>query len=89
MGFGVGHPDLVLYRMVKAGESGLNLSLNDLIDREVIIPSLFDIVKSFFTRKQILIKIKAYPNKLIKKLQVVQRGVDKEIEKKLKNAKVD
>jgi len=87
MGFGLGSPDLALYRLLKGGESGLNLSLNDLYDRIIIIPNLYEIVKSFFTRKKIIVTIKAYPNKIINRLQTIQRGVDKEIERKIQEAK--
>lgn len=87
MGFGLGHPSLALYRSIKGGESGLNLRLSDLLDREVIVPNLYEIVKSFFTRKTLSIKIKAYPNKIIEQLYIIQRGVDKQIEKEIEKGK--
>ena len=87
MGSGVGHPDLALYRSIKAGETGLNLRLSDLLDREVELPSLFTIIRSFFTKERLIIKFKAYPIKVIERLHAIQRGVDKEVKRIIDKAK--
>lgn len=87
MGSGVGHPDLALYRSVKAGEAGLNLRLSDLIDREIELPSMYEIIKSIFTKQKIRIILKAFPNRVIERLHAIQRGVDKEVKKELDKAK--
>lgn len=87
MGSGLGHPDLALYRSIKAGETGLNLSLSDLIDRRIELPSLYDIIKSFFTKEKIIIIMKAYPNRIIERIHAIQRGVDKKIEWEIEKAK--
>jgi len=89
MGSGLGHPDLALYRSIRAGEAGLNLRLSDLIDREVELPNLFTIIRSFFTRERLIIKFKAYPVKLIERLHAIQRGVDAQVKREIDKAKRD
>lgn len=86
MEFGVGHPDLALYRAIKAGESGLNLQLSDLLDREIELPSLFTVIKSLFTKERLKIRIRAYPKRLIDRLFTIQTEVDREVEKKIRQA---
>jgi len=63
--------------------------LEDLFDKEIEVPSLYDIVKSFFTRKKLKVKLKAYPGNIIRKLEIVQNEVDKEIKGELEKAKRD
>jgi hypothetical protein len=88
MGFGgLDSSDLSLYRLVKGGEHGLNISLLDLYGLDIEVPSLFDIIKTFFTKKKIRIKISGRTEQLIRKLIKVQHHVDKEIEKEINKAK--
>jgi len=86
MGLGVGHPSLALYRLIRAGEAGVNLSLADLFGKTYILPSMFDLVRSFFTRKPIEIKLKPEPQDTIRSLEAVQQYVDKKIKEKLEEA---
>jgi len=87
MGFGIGHPDVALYRMVKSGEAGLNLRLSDMFDKHIEVPDLLTIIKSLFTREKLRVKIKAYPNRLIERLLTIQRATDREIQRELNKAK--
>jgi len=87
MGFRVANLDLGLYRLVKGGDSGLNLSLSDLMDKRIELPNLWDIVKTLFTKKKIEVTVRAYPGKLINRLIAIQRGVDREIEREISKAK--
>jgi hypothetical protein len=87
MGFRVASLDLGLYRLIKGGDTGLNLSLSDLMDKRIELPNLWDIVKTLFTKKKIEITVKAYPSKIIDRLIAVQKGVDREIEKEISKAK--
>jgi len=87
MGFGVGHPDLAVYRLVKGGETGLNLRLSDLFDKEIEFPSLIEVIRSILRGSRLKIKIKAFPNAMIERLQNIQLGVDKEIKRKVEEAK--
>lgn len=87
MELGIGTPSLSLYRAIKGGDSGLNLSLNDLIDREIKFPSMYELIKSFFTKKHLTLIIKGYPLRLINRLMTIQRKVDEETEKEIDNAK--
>ena len=87
MELGLGHSGLAVYRLIKGGDSGLNLKLSDLIDREIKLPSLWEVVRTFFTRKPIYIKIKAYPLRLITKLMTIQKRVDSKVKRKLKRVK--
>ena len=85
MGFsGIDNVDLSLYRLVKAGEHGLNLSLTDLYGSEIELPNLYEIIKSLFTRRPITVKIKERSEQLINRLIKVQSYVDREIEKEIK-----
>lgn len=84
---GLDSNDLSLYRLIKAGEHGLNLSLNDLYGSEIEVPNLYKIIKSLFNRKPITIKIRGRSEHLIRRLIKVQGHVDKEIEKQVKNEK--
>jgi len=70
MMFGTPHPDLALYRLVKGGEGGLGLRIEDLYDRPVEISFLGLTIKGV---------LKAYPKRLIDKLIMVQRIVDDKI----------
>jgi len=87
MGFGVGTPDLAVYRMVKAGESGLNLQLSDLYDRRIEVPDLLTILKTLFTRRKWEIKVKGFPVAQIFKLQEIQRIMDKKVKEAVDKAK--
>lgn len=87
MGFRVASLDLGLYRLIKGGDSGLNLNLSDLMDKRIELPNLLDILKTLFTKKKIEVTVKAYPSKVIDKLIAIQKGVDSEIEKKIREAK--
>lgn len=87
MELGVSHSGLAVYRLIKGGDSGLNLRLSDLIDKEVKLPSLWEIVKTFFTRKPIPIIVKAYPLRLITKLMTIQKKVDSKIEREIEKSK--
>jgi len=84
---GIGHPDIALYRLVKGGDSGLNLNLEDIFDKHIEIPSLFDIVKSFFTRQPIMITLRAFPRDIIEKLMHMQSGVDELVKREVDKAK--
>lgn len=84
---GLGHPDIALYRLVKGGDSGINLSLGDIFDRCIEIPSLFNIVKSFFTKQPIVIRLRAFPRDIIEKLMYMQSGVDELVKKEVDKAK--
>ena len=84
---GLDNTDLSLYRLVKAGEHGLNLSLSDLYGSEIEVPSLYEIVRSLFNRKPIIIRVKERSEQLINRLIKVQSHVDKEIERQIKDAK--
>lgn len=83
---GLSNTDLSLYRLVKAGKHGLNLSLTDLYGSEIELPNLYEIIKSLFTRRPITIKIKERSEQLINRLIRVQSHVDKEVEKEIKKA---
>lgn len=83
---GVIPSDLALYRLVKAGESGLNLKLTDLFDRRIEIPNLFDILKTLVTKEKIPITIKGFSAVLIRRLISVQEYVDREVESKVREA---
>ena len=87
MGSGIGHPDLALYRLVKGGDTGLNLRLSDIFDREIEIPNLFTLLMSFIKRKNITIKVKALPASLIESLLTVQSGVDEQMKREIDKAK--
>jgi len=87
MELGLAHSGLAVYRLTKGGDSGLNLKLSDLIDREIKLPSLWEIVKTFFTKRSISITIKAYPLRLITKLMTIQKKVDSKIEREIKKSK--
>ncbi len=88
MEFGrIAHPSLAIYRAIKGGDSGLNLNLNDLIDREIKFPSMYEMVKSFFTRKSLTIIIKGYSMRLINRLMTIQSKVDDDVEKEINKAK--
>jgi len=87
MELGLGHSGLAVYRLIKGGDSGLNLKLSDLIDREIKLPSLWEIVRTFFTRKPISIRIKAYPLRLITKLMTIQKRVDSKVKKEIEKSK--
>ena len=87
MGFGLGHPSLAVFRLVKGSDTGLNLKLDDLFSREIEAPSLFEIIKSFFTRRPLQLKIKPYPDYLIRRLLTVQRGVDTKVKGEIDKAK--
>lgn len=87
MELGLSHSGLAVYRLTKGSDSGLNLRLSDLIDREIKLPSLWEIVKTFFTKKSISIKIKAYPVQLIRRLMIIQKKVDSKVEKEINKAK--
>jgi hypothetical protein len=84
---GRGHPDLAVYRLIKGGDSGLNLSLTDLFGREIEFPNLKEIIKSFFTKRPIRAKIRGFPVDLIERLGEIQKAVDGEIEKAISKAK--
>ena len=83
---GVVPSDLALYRLVKGGDSGLNLRLTDLFDRKIEIPNLLEIIKTLFTKDSIPITIKGFPVTLIRNLVSVQEYVDKEVERKVREA---
>jgi len=83
---GIDNSNLSLYRLVKGGEHGLNLSLIDLYGSEIEVPNLYEIIKSLFTRKPLMIKVKERSEQLINRLIKVQSHVDKLIEKKIKDA---
>jgi len=87
MELGVGHLSLAVYRAIKGGDSGLNLRLSDLMDKEVKLPNLYEIIKSFFTRRPLYIIIKGYPVQLIRKLLTIQKKVDSKVEREIKKAK--
>jgi hypothetical protein len=89
MGFGLSHPDLSVYRLVKSGESGLNLNLSDLFPKVIKVPSFFDIVVSFFSRKSLVVLVEAYPVNLIRRLEFIQKKVDEEIKAKIDKARRD
>ena len=76
-----------LYRLVKAGDSGLNLKLSDLYGQVIEAPNLLDIIKSVFTRRPLQLIIKPYPVTLIRKLEQVQLKVDRKIEQEIEKAK--
>jgi len=84
---GIGHPDLAVYRLVKGGDSGLNLSLTDLFGRTIEFPNLREIIRSFFTKRPIEAKIRGFPADLINRLEEIQKVVDGEIEKAISKAK--
>lgn len=87
MELGLSHSGLAVYRLIKGGDSGLNLRLSDLIDREIRLPSLWEVVKTFFTKKPMYIRIKAYPVHLIRKLMTIQKKVDNKVEKEIEKSK--
>jgi len=87
MELGLSHSGLAVYRLIKGGDSGLNLRLSDLIDREIKLPSLWEVVKTFFTKRSISITIKAYPSRLITKLMTVQKKVDDKVEREIEKSK--
>ena len=77
---------MALFRLVKSGESGLNLGLMDLFGRDIEVPNLLSILKTFFTREPIIIRIKGYPAKLINRVIKVQQYVDKKVEEEMRKA---
>ena len=79
---------MALFRLIKSGESGLNLNLMDLYGRDIEVPDLLTILKTVFSRKPIIIKIKGYSARLINRIIRVQQYVDREVEKEIKKAKV-
>lgn len=87
MELGLGHSGLAVYRLTKGGDSGLNLRLSDLIDKEIILPSLWEVAKTFITKKPICIKIKAYPIQLIRKLMIIQKKVDDKVKREIEKGK--
>ena len=87
MGFGIGHPSLAAYRMVKGGDSGLNLSLVDLYGQEIELPSLYEIIKSFFTRKPLKARIKGFSSQMIRQLQAIQKKIDDKVQEEIRKAK--
>jgi hypothetical protein len=87
MGFGVGQPDLALYRLIKGGDTGLNIRLADLLDREMEVPNLRDLMKSFLTGQKLKVKIKGLPVPLIKRLETIQREIDEQIQTEINKAK--
>ena len=87
MELGLSHSGLAVYRLIKGGDSGLNLRLSDLIDREIKLPSLWEVVKTFFTKKPIYIRIKAYPLRLITKLMTIQKKVDDKVKREIEKSK--
>jgi hypothetical protein len=76
-----------VYRLVTAGDAGLNLSLTDLFGREVELPSLRSIVKTLITGKPIRIRIRESPAPIIRRLEVIQGRIDKRIEEEVDKAK--
>jgi len=84
---GLGHPDLAVYRLVKAGDTGLNLSLTDLFGRTLEIPNLREIIKSFFTRRPIKITVKGFPINQIRALEMIQKTIDDKVEDEIEKAK--
>ena len=75
---GIPHPDLALYRLVKGGEGGLGLRIEDLYDRRVEFKFLGLTIKGV---------LKAYPKRLIDKLIMIQRAVDDKILEEVEKAK--
>lgn len=84
---GIDSTDSSLFRLVKAGEHGLNLSLLDIYGTEIEAPNLFEIIKSLFTRKKLKFRIRGREEKLINRLVKVQRLMDEEVEKEIRKAK--
>lgn len=87
MGSGVGHPDLAVYRLVKGGDSGLNLSLSDVFDRKVTLPSAREIITSLIKGSKLQIVLHGFSYGLIRKLELIQSIVDEEIKAKIESAK--
>jgi len=87
MELGVGHSSLAVYRAIKGGDSGLNLKLSDLMDKEVQLPNLYEVIMSLFTRKPLFMIIKGYPIQLIRKLLTVQKKVDSKMEREIRKAR--
>ena len=77
---------MALFRLIKSGESGLNLNLMDLYGRDIEVPDLLTILKTVFNRKPIVIRIKGYSARLINRIIKVQQYVDREVEKEIKKA---
>lgn len=84
---GIEHPDLAVYRLVKSGDTGLNLSLTDLFGRTLELPNLRQILRSIFTREPILVRVKGFPSDLIKRLELIQRKVDEQVQRTIEEAK--
>ena len=87
MGIEVSDSGVSLYRLIKGGDTGLNLRLSDLYGQVIEAPNLLDIIKSVFTRKPIRLLLKPYPVTLIRKLEQVQLKVDRKIEQEIEKAK--
>jgi len=75
---GIPHPDLALYRLVKGGEGGLGLKIEDLYDRKIELKFLGITIKGI---------LKAYPKRLIDKLITIQKVVDDKIMEEMEKAK--
>jgi len=87
MSSGMTHPDLAVYRLTKGGESGLNLGLGDLFDREIEIPSFRELISFLLGKQKLRIKIKAFPRVMIERLENIQMGVDEQIQREIIKAK--
>jgi len=81
------HSDLAFYRLLHAGEQGLNLRMEDLYDREIELPGMRTLVGSLLSNKPITVLKKAYPVRLIRRLLVIQGIIDKKIEEETDKAK--
>lgn len=83
---GTGHPDVAIYRATQ-GQAGLNLTLSDLYDTDIELPSVKSVIKSLFTGKRLEARVLAKPITLIRKLMAIQKIVDEKVEEEIEKAK--